>query len=78
MRPSEQRDRLLAWCMIASVAVVAGIATADAWGRIGTITPGFSFLANMEVAIADRSGLEPFARIATVTCVSWTRWGPRS
>ena len=66
MRPSEQRDRLLAWSMFASVAVVAGIATADAWGRIGTITPGFSFMANMEVAIADRSGLEPFARIATV------------
>jgi hypothetical protein len=60
------RERVLAWTLIGAAALVALIATADAWQRIGTITPGFNLMANLKIGVADRSGIEPLGLIRAV------------
>jgi class 3 adenylate cyclase len=60
------RERVLAWTLIGAAALVALIATADAWQRIGTIAPGFNLMANLKIGVADRGGIEPLGLIRAV------------
>ena len=60
------RERVLAWTLIGAAALVAVVATGDAWQRVGTITPGFNLMANLKTGVADRGGVEPFGLIRAV------------
>jgi class 3 adenylate cyclase len=60
------RERVRAWTLIGAAALVAVVATGDAWQRVGTITPGFNLMANLKTGAADRGGVEPFGRIRAV------------
>src|SRR5215831_11250741 len=60
------RERVLAWTLIGIAVLVAVVATADAWQRLGRITPGFNLMANLQTGVGDRGGVEPFGKIHAV------------
>jgi len=60
------RKRVLAWTLIGVAALVAVVATADAWQRVGSITPGFNLMASLQIGVGDRGGVEPFGQILAV------------
>ena len=66
MPSGHARERVLAWTLIGAAALVALVATADAWQRIGNITPGFNLMANLLIGVGDRGGVEPLGQIRAV------------
>src|SRR5262245_16164837 len=60
------RERVLASTLIGAAALVAVVATGDAWQRVGTVTPGFNLMANLKTGLADRGGVEPLGLIRAV------------
>jgi hypothetical protein len=66
MPSGHARERVLAWTLIGAAALVALVATADAWQRIGSITPGFNLMANLLIGVGDRGGVEPLGQIRAV------------
>jgi class 3 adenylate cyclase len=66
MPSGHARERVLAWTLIGAAALVAVVATADAWRRVGNITPGFNLMANLLIGVGDRGGVEPLGQIRAV------------
>ena len=66
MPRAPSRERIFAWTLIGAAMLVAIVATADAWHRVGTITPGFNLMANLQTGVGDRGGVEPFGQILAV------------
>src|SRR5262245_42299447 len=66
MPSGHARERVVGWTLIGAAALVALVATADAWRRVGSITPGFNLMANLKTGVGDRGGVEPFGQIRAV------------
>src|SRR5262245_33592240 len=66
MSDAPTRERIVAWTLIGVAMLVAVVATADAWRRVGHITPGFNLMANLQTGVGDRGGVEPFGQILAV------------
>ncbi len=56
------RERAVVWLLLGAVLFFAVVAASDASRRVGTVTPGFAVMANVQVPPggAERAGLEPF------------------